>query len=112
VQPIPQRLHRTGTRVSSARDDHLAYGITSKGELDDLRGEAQPLDVETDQRATPEAGGHQQQQGAIAPPGEIPGASDRHTHQLCGPRRWDATGASVAAAGIPENRFHQRIGDR
>jgi hypothetical protein len=111
VQPIPQRLHRTGTRVGSARDDHLAYGITSKGELDDLRGEAQPLDVETDRRATPEAGG-QQQQGAIALPGEIPGASGRHTHQLGGPRRRGATGASVAAAGLPENRFHQRIGDR
>ena len=75
-------------------------------------GEAQPLDVETDQRETPEPGGHQQQQGAIAQPGEIPGASGRHAHQLGGPRRRGATGASGAAAGLPENGFHQRIGDR
>jgi hypothetical protein len=77
-----------------------------------LAARAQPLDIETDQRATPEAGGHQQQQGAIAPPGEIPGASDRHTHQLGRPRRWGPMGGLVAAARISENRFHQWIGDR
>ena len=112
AQPVPQRLHRTGTRVGTASDGDLAHGVTAKGELDGGRGEAQPLDVETDQRETPEPGGHQQQQGAIAQPGEIPGASDRHAHQLGGSRRRGATRASVAAAGIPENGFHQRIGDR
>src|SRR6185437_1785521 len=111
AQPVPQRLHRTGTRIGPASDDDLAYGITRKRELDRFRDEAQPLDVKTDQRETPEPGGHQQQQGAIALPGEIPGASDRHAHQLSGPWRRGATGASVAAAGLPENGFHQRIGD-
>ncbi len=110
AQPLPERLDRTRARIGAARDRNLAYGVTAERELDDGRGEAQSLDVETDQRDTPEPSGHQQQQGSIAQPGEIPGASRRHANQLGGPRGRGARRAPGASPGLPENGSHGRIG--
>src|SRR6185437_2976327 len=47
AQPVPQRLHRTGTRLGAASDGDLADGVTAERELDGGWGEAQSLDIET-----------------------------------------------------------------
>jgi hypothetical protein len=60
-QPVPKRLHRTDARIGTARNGDLTYRITAERELDGSRSEAQSLDIETDQRATPEPSGHQEQ---------------------------------------------------
>ena len=109
----PGRSPRGTTRTRGGRSVRSSPGRVSSSPL---RGEAELLDLEADQRraaqsGTPQAGAGQQQQGAVAQPGEVARAGRGHPRQLGRPRRWRATGRG-GAAGVAQQRGDRRIAGR
>ena len=101
------------TRTRGGRPVRSSPGRVSSSPL---VGEAELLDLEADQRGaaqsgTPQAGAGQQQQGAVAQPGEVARAGRGHPRQLGRPRRWRATGRG-GAAGVAQQRGDRRIAGR
>src|ERR1700712_5502745 len=82
VEPVAQRPHRTDSSIGDASDDNLgppalflacslSGSACADGKLSRYCSEPDMLNIEADQRGATKTEGGQQEQGAVAHPGEI-----------------------------------------